>query len=164
MSTPAIQIILNSDGSTTFSPSSQKALFGDLVFWNNQTKENHWPWPADSNYNPQAIGWFPAPVPPGETSGDYATPPSSSFTPAATPSNHLLLLQASPSQNRRKRDDQGGRQPALAANNASRRTSSQWLRVTQSLKPRFYSDSEGRFDERPEWMHYLGIKVPGRKS
>ncbi len=85
MSTPAIQIILNSDGSTTFSPSSQKALFGDLVFWNNQTKENHWPWPADSNYNPQAIGWFPAPVPPGETSGDYATPPAVPSPPPQPP-------------------------------------------------------------------------------
>lgn len=76
MSTPAIQIILNPDGSTSFSPSPQTALFSDLVFWNNQTKENHWPWPTDSNYNPQATGWFPAAVPPGETSGDYATPPA----------------------------------------------------------------------------------------
>jgi hypothetical protein len=75
MSTPAIQIILNSDGTTSFSPSPQTALFSGLVFWNNQTKEHHWPWPTDSNYNPQATGWFPA-VPPGETSGDYATPPA----------------------------------------------------------------------------------------
>jgi hypothetical protein len=73
MSSPAIQIILNPDGSTTFSPSSQTALRGDLVFWNNQTKENHQPWPTDSNYKPEGKPWFP-PVPPGETSGDYATP------------------------------------------------------------------------------------------
>lgn len=76
MSTPAIQIILNPDGTTSFSPSPQTALVSDLAFWNNQTKENHWPWPTDSNYNPQATGWFPAPVPPSETSGDFATPTS----------------------------------------------------------------------------------------
>jgi hypothetical protein len=75
MSSPAIQIILNTDGTTTFSPSPQKALFGDLVFWNNQTKESHQPWPTDSNYNPEGKPWFP-PVPAGETSGDYATPPA----------------------------------------------------------------------------------------
>ena len=74
MSTPAIQIILNSDGSTSFSPSPQTALVSDLVFWQNDTKESHWPWPTDSNYNPQATGWFPAAVPSGETSGDFATP------------------------------------------------------------------------------------------
>ncbi len=75
MSTPAIQIILDSEGNTRFSPSPQTALFSDLVFWNNETKESHWPWPTDFDYNPQATGWFPAAVPPGETSGDYATPP-----------------------------------------------------------------------------------------
>lgn len=73
MSTPAIQIILNPDGTTSFSPSPQKVLFNGLAFWNNQTKENHQPWPTDSNYNPQPTPWFP-PVPPGETSGDYAAP------------------------------------------------------------------------------------------
>jgi hypothetical protein len=77
MSTPAIQIILSLDGNTTsFSPSPQTALVSDLVFWNNETQHHHWPWPTDSNYNPQATGWFPTPVPPGETSGDFATPTS----------------------------------------------------------------------------------------
>lgn len=75
MSTPAIQIIFNSDGTTSFSPSPQTALVSDLVFWQNNAKAPHWPWPTDSNYNPQAKGWFPAAVPPGETSGDFATPP-----------------------------------------------------------------------------------------
>jgi hypothetical protein len=73
MSTPAIQIIC-SGGNTSFSPSPQTALVSDLVFWNNQTEEDHWPWPTDSNYNPNATGWFPAAVPPGQTSGDFATP------------------------------------------------------------------------------------------
>jgi len=73
MSTPAIQIVC-SGGSTSFSPSPQTALVSDLVFWNNQTQEDHWPWPTDSNYKPQATGWFPAAVPPGQTSGDFATP------------------------------------------------------------------------------------------
>lgn len=73
MSTPPILIILNQDGTTSFSPSPQTALRGDLVFWRNQTKEDHQPWPTDSNYNPADKKWFP-PVPPGETSGDYATP------------------------------------------------------------------------------------------
>jgi plastocyanin len=74
MSTPAIQI-LNSDGHTSFSPSSQTALVSDLVFWQNKDSKAHLPWPTDSNYKPEATGWFPA-VPPGETSGDFATPTS----------------------------------------------------------------------------------------
>jgi|SRR5579864_1994886 len=73
MSTPAIQIVC-SGGNTSFSPSPQTALVSDLVFWNNETEENHWPWPTDSNYTPNTTGWFSAAVPPGQTSGDFATP------------------------------------------------------------------------------------------
>ena len=74
MSTPPIQIILNPNGTTSFSPSPQTALRGDLVFWNNQTKESHQPCQTDSNYNLDPKGWKLPAVPPGETSGDYATP------------------------------------------------------------------------------------------
>jgi len=85
MSSPVIRIILNPDKTTSFSPSTQKALFGDLVFWRNETQETHQPWPADSNYNP-VVGnpWFP-PVPPGETSGDYATPAAIPSSPPQSP-------------------------------------------------------------------------------
>ena len=134
MSTPAIQIILNSDGTTSFSPSPQTALFSGLVFWNNQTKEHHWPWPTDSNYNPQATGWFPA-VPPGELQATMQRP-QQFLRPRPTTSNDLLLLQAPPSQNQRKRDDQRGYQLAVTANHESPRIS-QWLRVTQTLKTTF---------------------------
>jgi hypothetical protein len=73
MSTPPIQII-NTGGTTSFSPNPQTALVSDLVFWRNNTKEDHWPWPTDSNYNPLPTGWFPAPVPPNQTTGDFPTP------------------------------------------------------------------------------------------
>jgi hypothetical protein len=29
-----------------------KAQTGDLVCWNNQTTEPHWPWPADKDFKP----------------------------------------------------------------------------------------------------------------
>jgi len=76
MSSPVIRIILNPDKTTSFSPSPQKAPVSDLVFWRNETQESHWPWPTDSNYNPDATGWSIPAVPPSETSGDFATPTS----------------------------------------------------------------------------------------
>ena len=72
----SIKIVPASSGSLSeFTPNPQQAQVSDLLAWNNRTGESHWPWPADSSFEPMSEedakkpeNWLSTEIPPWESS------------------------------------------------------------------------------------------------
>jgi plastocyanin len=67
----------NPAGPAQFNPSPQPCLVSDNISWNNQTDEEHQPWPLGSDGQPAATGWGVNMIPAGQSSNPSFSVPAS---------------------------------------------------------------------------------------